>query len=149
MLPTLKHADNPGQKKHPYIFLKECTYCTYSVHHTKACDVRYRYAPPIANGCPHRAAGEYIILYIGKELIINHLGQSGGVGGGGLNGFYIEPFFYCSHLLRKHIDLCAFYNSNNIRMYSDPPTVQFKHRGQINVHTLKDTFMFKILVRVS
>ncbi len=29
-----------------------------------------------------------------------------------------------------------------------PPTVQFEHRGQINVHTLKDTFVFKILEHV-
>ncbi len=30
-----------------------------------------------------------------------------------------------------------------------PPTIQFEHRGQINAHILKDTFVYKISVHVS
>ena len=47
------------------------------------------------------------------------------------------------------IILCTFYNSDNVQIYSDPPTVQFEHRGQINAHTLKDNFIFKTLVHIS
>ncbi len=54
-------------------------------------------------------------------------------------------------LLREHPLFCALFTIQTTFRFilAHPPTIQFEHRGQINVHTLKDAFVFTIQVHVS
>ncbi len=54
-------------------------------------------------------------------------------------------------LIRERPLFCALFTIRTTfgLILIDPPTVQFEHRGQLNAHTLKDTFVFRILVHVS
>ena len=54
-------------------------------------------------------------------------------------------------VLRERPLFCALFTIRTMfgLILTHPPTIQFEHRGQINAHTLKDTFVFKILVHVS
>ncbi len=53
--------------------------------------------------------------------------------------------------VRERPLFCALFTIQTMFEFilTHPPTIQFEHRGQINVHTLKDTLVFNILVHVS